>query len=102
MTAIPEEALLETLRAVDDPEAGMNIVELGLVYSAEATPPRAMVRMTMTSPACPLGDYLSDAVKSALRARFPEIEQVEVELVWEPPWTPERMSEEARNFFGWK
>jgi metal-sulfur cluster biosynthetic enzyme len=102
MTAIREEALLEALRAVDDPEAGMNIVELGLVYSAEATPPRAMVRMTMTSPACPLGDYLSDAVKSALRARFPEIEQVEVELIWEPPWTPERMSEEARNFFGWK
>jgi len=41
-------------------------------------------------------------VRDALRARFPEIEQVNVELVWEPPWTPERMSEEARNFFGWK
>jgi metal-sulfur cluster biosynthetic enzyme len=102
MTAISEEAMLEALRVVDDPEAGMNIVELGLVYSAEATPPRATVRMTMTSPACPLGDYLSDAVKNALCARFPEIEQVEVELVWEPPWTPERMSEEARSFFGWK
>jgi metal-sulfur cluster biosynthetic enzyme len=109
MTAPSEEALIDALRAVDDPEAGMNIVELGLVYGAEATPDtnaparwRATVRMTMTSPACPLGDYLSDAVKSALRARFPELTEVEVELVWEPPWTPERMSEEARNFFGWK
>jgi metal-sulfur cluster biosynthetic enzyme len=97
-----EEALLDALRSVDDPEAGMNIVELGLVYGVEAKPPVATVRMTLTSPACPLGDYLSDAVRDALRARFPELAQVNVELVWEPPWTPERMSEEARNFFGWK
>jgi metal-sulfur cluster biosynthetic enzyme len=97
-----EEALLDALRSVHDPEAGMNIVELGLVYGVEAAPPLATVRMTMTSAACPLGDYLTDAVRDALRARFPELEQVNVELVWEPPWTPERMSEEARNFFGWK
>ncbi len=102
MTGPTEEALLDALRQVNDPEAGMNIVELGLIYSVEATPSGATVRMTMTSPACPLGDYLSDAVRDALRARFPELEQVNVELVWEPPWTPERMSEEARNFFGWK
>ena len=97
-----EEALLDALRSVDDPEAGMNIVELGLIYGVEATPPTASVRMTMTSAACPLGDYLTDAVRDALRARFPELEQVNVELVWDPPWTPERMSEEARNFFGWR
>ena len=102
MNGPAEDALLDALRAVDDPEAGMNIVELGLVYGVEANPPAARVRMTMTSPACPLGDYLTDAVRDALLARFPEITQVEVELVWEPPWTPERMSEEARNFFGWK
>jgi metal-sulfur cluster biosynthetic enzyme len=97
-----EEALLDALRTVDDPEAGMNIVELGLIYGVAATPPTASVRMTMTSAACPLGDYLTDAVRDALRARFPEIEEVNVELVWDPPWTPDRMSEEARNFFGWK
>jgi metal-sulfur cluster biosynthetic enzyme len=99
---VDDEALLEALRTVDDPEAGMNIVELGLIYGVEATPPTASVRMTMTSAACPLGDYLTDAVRDALRARFPELEQVNVELVWDPPWTPDRMSEEARNFFGWK
>jgi len=103
-----EDALLDALRSVEDPEAGMNIVELGLVYGVEAAPGgnaptrwTAKVRMTMTSPTCPLGDYLTDAVRDALRARFPELEQVEVELVWDPPWTPERMSEGARNFFGW-
>jgi metal-sulfur cluster biosynthetic enzyme len=102
MTGPTEEALLDALRSVEDPEAGMNIVELGLVYGVEAVPPSAKVRMTMTSAACPLGDYLTDTVRDTLRARFPELEQVNVELVWEPPWTPERMSEEARNFFGWK
>ena len=109
MTDPTEEALLDALRSVDDPEAGMNIVELGLIYGVEAVqdtnaPARwlATVRMTMTSAACPLGDYLGDAVRDTLRARFPELKQVNVELVWEPPWTPERMSEEARNFFGWK
>ncbi len=96
-----EDALLDALRSVEDPEAGMNIVELGLVYGVEASGARATVRMTMTSPTCPLGDYLTDAVRDALRARFPELEQVDVELVWDPPWTPERMSEGARSFFGW-
>ena len=109
MTNPTAEALLDALRSVDDPEAGMNIVELGLIYGVEVTqdtnaPARclATVRMTMTSAACPLGDVLTDAVRDTLRARFPELEQVNVELVWDPPWTPERMSEEARNFFGWK
>ena len=102
MTGPSEEALLDALRSVDDPEAGMNIVELGLVYGVEATPPTATVRMTMTSAACPMGDLLTDGVRNALLARFPELEDVNVELVWDPPWTPERMSEEARNFFGWK
>lgn len=97
-----EDALLDALRSVDDPEAGMNIVDLGLIYGIEAAPPAATVRMTMTSAACPLGDYLTDAVRDALRARFPELEEVNVELVWEPPWTPALMSGEARDFFGWK
>ena len=101
MSAIPEDALLDALRTVDDPEAGMNIVELGLVYGVEATPPRAKVRMTMTSPACPLGDFLSDSVKAELRRQFPELTEIEVEFVWDPPWTPERMSETARGFFNW-
>jgi metal-sulfur cluster biosynthetic enzyme len=97
-----EEELLDALRSVEDPEAGMNVVDLGLVYGAEAAPPRAAVRMTMTSPACPLGDYLSDSVKEALLRRFPELTEVAVEFVWEPPWTPERMSESARTHFGWR
>jgi metal-sulfur cluster biosynthetic enzyme len=97
-----EAALFDALRAVDDPEAGVNIVDLGLVYEVAATPPTATVRMTMTSPACPLGDFLSDSVKAELQRQFPELTEVVVEFVWDPPWTPERMSETARGFFNWK
>lgn len=97
-----EEELLEALRAVDDPEVGVNIVDLGLVYRVSATPPMAMVQMTMTSPACPMGDYLEGAVREALQGRFPDISEVRIEMVWDPPWTPERMSESARSFFNWK
>ena len=96
-----EEELLDALGTVQDPEAGMSIVELGLVYGVETTAAGATVRMTMTSPSCPMGDYLCDSVRDTLRARFPELAKVEVELVWEPHWTPDRMSESARNFFGW-
>ena len=92
-----EAALYDALRAVDDPEAGVNIVDLGLVYGVEATPPTVTVRMTMTSPACPMGDYLTDTVKDEIRRRFPEVTDVVVDFVWDPPWTPERMSESARD-----
>ena len=99
---IDEASLYDALRTVDDPEAGVNIVDLGLVYGVSAAPPRAAVKMTMTSPACPMGDFLESAVKDALRGAFPGLTEVSVDFVWDPPWTPERMSESARGFFNWK
>lgn len=91
----------EALRSVEDPEAGMNIVDLGLVYAIVARPGRVQVEMTMTSPACPVGPYLVDEAAAAVRALAAEGTEVEVNMVWEPPWTPERMSPEARSRFGW-
>ena len=91
----------EALRGVEDPEAGMNIVDLGLVYAIDAQPGRVQVQMTMTSPACPVGPYLVDEAAAAIRAAAPEATEVQVDLVWEPPWTPELMSPEARGRFGW-
>ena len=97
-----EETVREALRSVDDPEAGMNIVELGLVYGIDVEADRVRVRMTMTSAACPMGDYLTEAARDAVLRAYPQLGLVDVELVWEPMWTPEMMSEEARNFFGWQ
>jgi metal-sulfur cluster biosynthetic enzyme len=79
----------------------MNIVDLGLVYSIAAAPGRVHVDITMTSPACPGAPYLVDEASAAIRAIAPEATDVEVELVWEPPWSPERMSAEAKKRFGW-
>jgi len=96
-----EAAVREALRSVADPEAGMNIVDLGLVYGIAISPGRVRVEMTVTSPACPVGPYLVDEAAAAIRAVAPEGTDVQVELVWEPPWTPERMSAQAQARFGW-
>jgi len=91
----------EALRSVEDPEAGMSIVDLGLVYAIVVGPGRVQVEMTMTSPACPVGPYLVDEAAAAIRTLAAEGTEVQVDLVWEPPWTPERMSAGARGRFGW-
>src|SRR3970282_1081937 len=96
-----EDSVREALRSVEDPEAGMSIVDLGLVYGITLEPCRVRVEMTMTSPACPVAPYLVDEAVAAIRALAPEGTDVQVELVWEPPWTPERMSAQAQSRFGW-
>lgn len=96
-----EEDVRSALRMVEDPEAGMSVLDLGLVYGIALQPGKVLVEMTMTSPACPASDYIVDEAAAAIRSAAPEGTDVEVRLVWEPPWTPERMSAEARERFGW-
>ena len=96
-----EDDVRAALKTVEDPEAGMDIVDLGLVYAIEAGEERIRVEMTMTSPACPAAPYLVDEATAAIRAVAPAGADVQVELVWEPPWTPDRMSDEAKTRFGW-
>jgi metal-sulfur cluster biosynthetic enzyme len=98
---LSENAVYEALRGVEDPEAGMSIVDLGLVYAVDVTATRIHVRMTMTSPACPVAPYIVDESVAAIRSVAPGVPDVDVELVWDPPWTPERMSAAARERFGW-
>jgi metal-sulfur cluster biosynthetic enzyme len=97
-----EDDVREALKTVQDPEAGMSIMDLGLVYAVRCEPGRVCVEMTMTSPACPAAPYLVDEAAAAIRTIAPEGTDVQVELVWDPPWTPERMSPEAQARFGWK
>jgi metal-sulfur cluster biosynthetic enzyme len=94
---IREEAVRDALRDVIDPELGINIVDLGLVYGVGIDGRLVRVSMTMTTPACPLSGYLRDLVFSTLSARFPELEDVEIDIVWDPPWNPDMMSDEARR-----
>ena len=94
-----EEEAREALHTVIDPEVGVNIVDLGLVYAIEASEERVHVTMTMTTPACPLGEMLRMQARDAVAAKVPEHE-VEVELVWQPPWGPERMAPAAKKLLG--
>lgn len=96
-----EEDVREALRSVDDPEVGINIVDLGLVYRVDLTPERVRVELTMTTPACPMGDTITDHARRAVGALLPDGVGVDVELVWDPIWTPDRMSESAKQTFGW-
>jgi metal-sulfur cluster biosynthetic enzyme len=95
-----EDLVREALSTVVDPEAGMNVVDLGLVYGIEIADERIHVRMTMTTAACPMADMILDSAHQAIQAIAPDA-TILLELVWEPPWTPAMMSESARGFFGW-
>jgi len=96
-----EDMVRDALRIVMDPEAGMNIVDLGLVYGIEASADGVKVRMTMTSAACPMADMIVDDSYKALEGALPPNTPIDIELVWDPPWTPELMSGLAREQFGW-
>jgi len=97
---VTEQDIRDALRGVIDPELGINIVDLGLVYGVEIDDDGVRVLMTMTTPACPLGSYLRDLAMSAIASRVPGAHDVEVSLVWEPPWHPGMMSAEARLQLG--
>ena len=97
---VEQAELVERLATVIDPELGIDIVNLGLVYGAEMVGGAAHILMTTTTPACPIGSYLTDAIRWALLG-LDGVLDVEVELTHEPPWSPERMSEEAKVQLGW-
>ena len=94
-------AVRAALTTVIDPEVGMNIVDLGLIYAVEVTAAGIAVRMTMTSPACPMGQLIMDDIEAALQRLAPARAR-EVELVWSPEWTPAMMSDAAKAHFGWQ
>lgn len=100
MTTLQEDLVLETVRTVMDPEIGLSIVELGLVYGVEVQDGNVTVRMTLTSPACPLGAVIQSQVHQTVK-KLPWAKEVKVELVWSPRWDPKTMaSEDARMELG--
>ncbi len=94
------EQIYDILRQVIDPEIGINVVDLGLVYDVESDDQHIAVDMTMTTAACPLGAYITNQAQIFLQRAFPEAE-VTVNLVWEPAWNPEMMTDAAKKQLGW-
>lgn len=96
---LTEDALRQALRQVVDPELGLNIIELGLVYQIEIDEGDVEVQMTLTSPGCPAGPQIMDDVQRTLKM-LDGVRSVNVGLVWEPYWTPERIDPRVRAVLG--
>ncbi|HZP46732.1 MAG TPA: iron-sulfur cluster assembly protein [Candidatus Binataceae bacterium] len=96
---LSEDEIYEVLRECYDPELPVNIVDLGLIYGLEISDHAVTVRMTLTAPGCTMGTMIASAIEDKLLG-LPDCERAQVEIVWEPPWTPHRMSEEARKQLG--
>lgn len=100
-SAATRELIRAALGQVVDPEVGVNIVDLGLVYDIEPTDGGWRIALTMTSPACPMGQVILDDVHAVIDAALEIGTSVDVDLVWEPPWEPAMMSDAARGVLGW-
>ena len=98
-SSVDDASLIEALREVIDPELMINIVDLGLVYSINHTDRKVAVDMTLTSPACPAGPQIIMQSKMALE-KLDGVDVAEIKLVMSPPWTPARMTDEARDQLG--
>jgi metal-sulfur cluster biosynthetic enzyme len=94
-----KEEVLEALRQVEDPELGMDVVDLGLVYEVELEGSKAKVLYSLTSMGCPAGQLIAQDMDRVTR-EVPGIEEVDLELTFDPPWTPDRMSEDAKFILG--
>src|SRR4051794_10157500 len=94
-----KEEVVEALRQVEDPELGMDIVELGLYYDAEIEGPNVKVLYTLTSMGCPAGAMIQEDIERVVQ-EIPGVEHAQGELTFEPPWTPDKMSDDAKFILG--
>jgi metal-sulfur cluster biosynthetic enzyme len=99
---ITEEEVLNVMRGIIDPELGINVVDLGLVYGTKIEDGRIRISMTMTTPACPMHSAITQEARELLMEELEEVEDVKVDLVWDPPWNPVMMSEHAKEQLGFR
>ena len=93
------EEVVEALHQVEDPELGMDIVDLGLLYDVDVEGPKVKISYSLTSMGCPAGAMIQEDIERVVR-ELPGVEEVESEVTFEPPWTPDRMSEDAKFILG--
>ncbi len=95
-----EQEVMDVLKKCYDPEIPINVVDLGLIYGVEIVDEKVHVSMTLTSPGCPMHTMISEDIQRKL-LKLEDLSEAEVEVVWEPPWNPEKMSETAKKMLGW-
>ena len=94
-----KEDVINALSKVVDPEIGISVIDLGLIYGIEISDGKVLIRMTLTSPYCPLSRLIVSQVKQAVE-KIEDVKEVEIKLVWDPPWSPAMMSERAKKLLG--
>lgn len=97
---VTKDEVIATLKRCYDPEIPINIVDLGLVYDVSIEGEKVGIKMTLTAPGCPASGYISQDVKKKLES-MPGVKKADVTVVWDPPWSPDLMSETAKKQFGW-
>lgn len=98
--AVAKEAILEALKGVYDPEIPVDVVNLGLIYEVNVDGGRVDLKMTTTAPGCPMGNYIAGQAERVLR-KLEGVGEVHVEMVYDPPWSLDRVSEQGRRVLGW-
>jgi metal-sulfur cluster biosynthetic enzyme len=93
------EQVIDALRVVEDPELGMDIVELGLLYDVEVADAKVKVTYSLTSMGCPVGPMIEQEIRETV-ASMDGVEETEAELTWDPPWSPDKMSDDAKFMLG--
>lgn len=96
---VNKEDVIEVLKTVIDPEIGLDVINLGLVYELRVEDDNVYVKMTMTTPGCPLTSWILADAENKIK-QIPNVKDVQIELVWDPPWSVDRISEEARKLLG--
>ena len=96
---VNKEDVMKALRKCYDPEIGINLVDLGLIYDVKVDGNKVHIKMTLTSPGCPMHSFLAQDVQDKVK-NIKGVKEVKVDLVWDPPWTPERMAKDARKKLG--
>lgn len=94
-----ETEVIEVLKNVYDPEIGVNVVDLGLVYDVDVDDSVVNVKMTLTAPGCPMHDMISRTAEMAIES-LDGVKEAHVDMVWDPPWTPDKLSDEGRRLLG--
>lgn len=100
-TSVTKDNVFDALRQVNDPELGINLVDLGLIYGVEIEDDKVQVDMTLTTPGCPMHNLIAREAWHAVN-NLPGVAETKVRVVWEPRWTPDRLSPAARAQLGWK
>jgi metal-sulfur cluster biosynthetic enzyme len=96
---LTEETVLENLKQIIDPEVGINIVDMGLIYGVDLKDETVGITMTLTSPGCPVGPQLVNGTQNVTQ-QLEGVDEVNVDVVWTPPWTPEMMTDDAKDELG--